>query len=226
MKKKRGKKKDTVINNNEFNKINLEDNNDLIVINLNINNNNPLTEYTKELDGYNNDKSCICEYSNDNKNTTCWNCCHEYNGREYMLPMKYVDNIFYSIGSFCSFNCIAKYLVDNYNGKELSYLYSLLNIYYNISISTVGNHVKPAASKFTLKKYGGDLTIDEYRSLFDNYIHYETIIPPIMPINNKYEIIDKYNKDSVSDNKKTFKLYRTKKKNENNNIFSSMNLIS
>ena len=72
MKKKRGKKKENFMNNNEFNKINLEDNNDLIVINLNINNNNPLTEYTKELDGYTNDKCGICEYSNDNKNSSKW----------------------------------------------------------------------------------------------------------------------------------------------------------
>ena len=67
-----------------------------------------------------------------------------------------------------------------------------------------------------LKKFGGSLTIDEYREL-DNYT--ENNLPLIIPIRNKIPIKESFNNIK---NKNDLKLYRKPKKEKT--IFDDMNI--
>ena len=151
----------------------------------------------------------------------CWNCCHSFNNPATSIPMKYMDNIFYIYGYFCSYNCGARYIFDTFNDKNKWNVYSLLNLYYNILGNTTGKHVNPYPNKLMLNKFGGKMNIDEYRSSSSLY---GFILPPIIPVDHTIKHIS----DNISqkENKEMYKLCRKNAINTKNNIYDTMNLGS
>jgi hypothetical protein len=150
----------------------------------------------------------------------CWNCCHTYT-QCHTIPLNYGNDIFHMYGEFCSFGCSARYIFDTYINHDLWDKYSLLNLYYNISRNTQNDIVKLAPNKLHLKKFGGYLTIDEYRKKTTS-VYKDIKLSPIIPINHSYYNHDnkiKYN-DSVND----LKLYRKNPTKNKNNIYHSMNI--
>jgi hypothetical protein len=168
-----------------------------------------------ELPGY------YVEHSSSNITNSCelcWNCCHSFSNQALSIPLSFTGNIFHIHGYFCSFNCGARYIFDNYIDKNKWNLYSLLNLYYNISQNTRNKHIIPAPNKLILNKFGGNMDIEEYRK---NNSIYEIYKPPILPVEHSIKKISENTK--IDDNKKKFKLYRKSSINKNN-IYNSMNL--
>jgi hypothetical protein len=184
-----------------------------IIINIKPSNlesdNDILPGYTQEL----------CNTSTCTSCNTCWNCCHDFTGHSHSIPLSYMNGVFHIYGYFCSFNCGARYIFDNYNDKNKWNLYSLLNLYYNISQNTIGKIVTIAPNKLVLKKFGGSMSIDEYRG---TVCRYELIIPPIIPHNHMISMLG--DSKISTKNKENFKLYRKKPLNTKNNIYNTMNL--
>ena len=209
--KKRGRKpkNNIIINENPVFNTAIED----LVIQLKHNKSDIVSE---ELPGY--------EYKDvvvENITTElCWNCCHKLDTISSIgLPLKYSDGIFYTYGTFCSFECASRYIFDNFNNKELWDVYSLLNLFYNISNDTVGEQVRVPPNRLVLKSFGGTLDIQEYRQCKDNY---DIKIPPIISISHT---INKHTaKIKTNDNKSELKLYRKSSLTTKNNIFSKMNI--
>ena len=127
-------------------------------------------------------------------NLCCWWCTCEFTNLPTYLPEKYSENNFYVSGCFCSFNCAGAYnlsLSDN----QVWNRYSLLKLmYYMINknkINSIGDiDINIAGPKELLKKYGGPMTIEEYRK--NSKIlgrEYHKLIPPFIPINTGFEEI-------------------------------------
>lgn len=184
-----------------------------IIINIKPSN---LEEDTNILPGYTEE---LCNTTKYNTCSTCWNCCHDFIGQSHSIPLSYINGVFHIYGYFCSFNCGARYIFDNHTDKSKWDLYSLLNLYFNISQGTVGNVVNIAPNKLALEKFGGTMSIDEYRN---NTYKYELIIPPIIPHNHVISLLG--DSKITNKNKDNFKLYRKKPLNTKNNIFNTMNL--
>lgn len=170
---------------------------------------------TELLPGYTEEHSI----PSNNSCELCWNCCHKFKNQAISIPLTYVDSVFYIYGYFCSFNCGARYIFDNYNDKKKWNLYSLLNLYYNISLNTRGEKVSPAPNKLVLERFGGTMSIDDYRKDNSNYV---LSIPPIIPVEHSTKQINESR--NIKDNKEHFKLYRKKPLNSKNNIYNTMNL--
>jgi len=159
-------------------------------------------------------------YSNSYTNCElCWNCCYSFNTPTIGIPLKHMNNIFYIYGYFCSYNCGARYIFDNFNDKNKWNIYSLLNLYYNISYHTTGGHINPSPNRLLLSKFGGNMSINEYRS---NDSLYELIIPPIIPVDHIIKHV--CDNTTSNENKGSYKLCRKNKKNNKNNIYNIMNL--
>tara|TARA_B100001057_G_C22544556_1_gene830994 strand:- start:20 stop:622 length:603 start_codon:yes stop_codon:yes gene_type:complete len=185
---------------------------DNIVINIKQANKNIVNEL---LPGYT-EESC------SNESTPCelcWNCSHALSNQPISIPLKYNNNIFYIYGSFCQYSCGARYIFDTFNDKNKWNIYSLLNLYYNIINRTVGKSVNPSPNKLILQKFGGTMTIEEYRKTGDQYSLY---LPPIIPIDHSITKISET--QEIQSNKENFKLYRKKSLNSKNNIYQTMNL--
>ena len=211
IKKKRGRKpkETTIINNNPI-FANDKDSIDDLIIKLNYN-----EEKTTDLFNTNNDVLYNINDINDiSKNTSdfCWNCCHGFDGIITGLPYKCNNNIFYTIVDFCSLECAARYAYDNYK-DNIHEIINIINMYKNIKYNS-NNKIKLALPRLTLKKFGGNLSIEEYRKNINNI--YNITIPITIPINMNIEKYE-YNKN-ISSN---LKLYR--KNNSKENIFNKIN---
>lgn len=209
--KKRGRKPKNVDVKIEGEKISIEEN---LIIQLK---KTYVDNYN--IESFDDKKNVNTSVLNENKSEICWNCCHPFNNYVHGIPMKYNNGVFYVYGDFCSLECGCRYAHDvliDYNFEEL---YSLINLYSNILFDKK-EKIEMAPNKLLLKIFGGNLTIDEYRS--KNKINYEVRIPPILPINhsiNQYEL-------NITKNKDYLKLYRKNPiKTDKKNITKSMNLI-
>lgn len=146
----------------------------------------------------------------------CWNCCHGFHLYSHGLPINYDNNVFHTIGSFCSIECLSRYAVDNMN-DDIYEILPLINLYNN-KINNSVKKVKLAPNKLLLNIFGGDMTIEDYRN---NNILYDLKMPIIIPVNyniNKYNL---KNNNNLSD----LKLYRKKKLENNNSISKKLNII-
>lgn len=150
----------------------------------------------------------------------CWNCCDNFNISEKKeIPIRYDNNVFHVYGTFCSFECGARYILNHYTGSELWEKISLLNIYYNISTNNYSK-VKYAPPTLYLKKFGGTLTIDEYRK-DSSYNDCIVNLPAIIPIYNTYH---KFEAKIKQNENKDYNLYRKNPVKNDNNILESMNI--
>ena len=156
------------------------------------------------------------EYPYEEKNTNCWNCTYSFDSRDLKhIPLKYISGTFYITGYFCSNGCCLRYIYDNYQNKELWDKYELFNFYYQKIYSKNLNIVIPP-NKLLLKKFGGTLEIEEYRSN-DNFN--EVIIPPVIMVSSK--LFSEKTKN-IKENKQNLKLFR--KKTKTNTILNNMDI--
>ena len=104
------------------------------------------------------DKSCDC----------FWCTCYFDNPTIY-IPKNIVEDTVEVYGCFCSPECALSYLKnENIDTSTLWNRYSLLNNIYG-KIYNYEKNIKPAPSPYyTLDKYMGSLTIQEYRKLLTN----------------------------------------------------------
>jgi hypothetical protein len=122
----------------------------------------------------------------------CWWCTYNIECLPVGMAEYYHNNTFYVRGCFCSFNCKAAYNL-NINDNRVWERYSLMKLmYYQINkdkITSIADIIiNPAGPKELLTKYGGSMTIEEYRK--NSKIlgkEYHTLIPPFFPINTGFE---------------------------------------
>ena len=213
IKKKRGRKprSNITINNNP----NFEGNQCDYIVKIekkDINKYTNITEFNSQ-----NNTSLL---NNNNCSKKCWNCCNNFiNNNIYSLPIKYIIKIFYTYGDFCSRECSARYCFDYFNNEKYE-IYSLINLLYYIQ---TGNNesIRPSPNKLLLDIFGGNLTIDEYRSSFNSLHHYNIEIPPIIHLNHNFRITE--NKENNKSNN-NYKLFRNNPINDSNNITNIMQL--
>ena len=96
------------------------------------------------------------------------------------MPIKYnkEDNFFDTEGMFCSFNCMCSYLHENTNMSQYKDSGSLIYFMYKCIFNEYPYkmNIRKAPSWKLLKDYGGNLTIEEFRSMFNTVnIHTQNI---------------------------------------------------
>lgn len=180
----------------------------------------------EELPGYEKEEYDIKMNTTNLSNSVCWNCCHCINNEVLSQPIKYENNVFTTVGNFCSYPCISRYIIDsNESSENIFNKLSTLNLYYNIKNNTKSKSVTPAPSKLVLKMFGGYMDIEEYRLKNQEYL-INTNIEPIVKCIDISVKESHVKKNNSKENMKEFKLYRKNKKVNTNDIYASMNLIS
>ena len=133
----------------------------------------------------------------------CFWCCHDFDNTPWGVPLKYEKDLFHMFGNFCSPNCVSSYIFDSNKNDDTKWeLFSLLNLVY-FKIYDKFKNIEPAPSKLCLSKFGGCLSIKEYRNNFNNNNMYELKFPPTISIIPVIEEIN-INKLKIYDNKNDF----------------------
>jgi len=140
----------------------------------------------------------------------CWNCSYEIIGEIYSYPLNYHNNIFQVNGNFCSHECSARYIYEEFGDQDFWDKYYLLNFYVNLMKNTTGR-VNIPFSKLRLIDYGGDLTKAAY--LESHNISYDCYTPPCLYVNNIF-----YSKEFINMKDNEYKLFRRNKRRKNNNF--------
>jgi len=160
----------------------------------------------------------------------CWWCTYQFDNTPCGLPINYSNNKYNVTGVFCSPECAAAYNFNTINNNNVWDKYSLLNLLYG---NIYKQNIKIAPPRTTLKKFGGCLTIDQFReNNANNNYNFKVIMPPIKSIipNIEYSISNKgfnsRNKQHTIDKKtnEKYKLKRNKPFNTNT-LEECMNII-
>ena len=159
-------------------------------------------------------------------NSVCWNCCHSIAGENIAQPIRYHNNVFTTVGNFCSYPCISRYILEsNESSENIFNKLSTLNLYYNIKNNTKSKTVTPSPSKLVLNMFGGYMDINEFRSKNKDDVVTTTIEPIVKCIDLSVKELN-IKKNNTKGNMQEFKLYRKNKKVNTNDIYESMNLVS
>lgn len=129
------------------------------------------------------------------ENTKCWWCKYKFTTPRLSLPEQYYNDTFYCTGNFCSWECMKAYNIDT-NDNYIWKRESLINLMHYL---TYGNfkEIKPASSWLTLKDFGGNLSISEFRKNFEIVgSDFLVLHPPL--VSRQMQIEESYKKTPVS----------------------------
>lgn len=141
----------------------------------------------------------------NNKSSNCFWCCHSIDSHiVYSMPYNYdaVNDNYFVFGSFCSLQCANAYNFSVHGSSdkvwEINSWIQMLAKRYGFS-----NTIRPAPSRYLLKMFGGNLTIDEFREAhLKSDKTYILNIPPMISINSSSEILNTSYLEKMSENKK------------------------
>ena len=160
-----------------------------------------------------------------NVKSACFWCTEDFDTPTIYIPKNKcsTSNKYNVYGCFCSPECAAAHLLnENINESEKFERYHLLNYIYG-KIYNYNKNIKPAPSPYyTLSKYMGNLSINEYRSLFE----YEKLIlvinkpltrsiPQLFEDNDSYNIVRKNAKINAFKVRKNNNISKTEILNNN-----------
>ena len=156
-----------------------------------------------------------------NKKSACFWCTCDFDSPPIYIPKYYLNMVYQVYGYFCSPECACSYLMrENIDSSMKFERYHLLNYIYG-KIYDYTKPIKQAPNPFyTLDKYCGNLTIQEYRTLLKNDRFFVTVEKPLTRILPE---LHEENDDFMVNNKTVpMNLYQIKKqkakKNKNNII--------
>ena len=130
------------------------------------------------------------------KESACFWCTCTFKNSPIYIPKKYLNNKYFVYGNFCSPQCATAYLFKEKLDSTIIYnRYSLLNAMYK-NIFTYNKNIIPAPDPhYSLDKYFGNLSIDEYRSLLNKNNTTFTVIDK--PISNIFPELHSHNTSSI-----------------------------
>lgn len=102
----------------------------------------------------------------NDKNSACFWCTHNFDNPTIYIPKFEINGNYEVYGCFCSPECATAHLFnENIDSSTKWERYALLNNIYS-AIFNYEDNIKPAPSPhYILKKFYGDLTIEEFRTL-------------------------------------------------------------
>ena len=200
-----------------------------MVSNNNIGSNNNNTQESEFKQICNKIKNMSYNLQNNNisdKKSDCFWCTCSFDNPPIYIPKYQINNTYHCYGCFCSPECATAFLfkesIDNSTRFERYYL---LNHIYN-KVYNYTKNVKPAPDPFyTLNKYYGSLTIQEYRRTFKSE---RLLIVVDKPLSRILPELHEYNDDIMVhenlQNTGKFKIKRKTKQNKTDILNETFNI--
>lgn len=123
---------------------------------------------------------CLKTNNINNKKSACFYCTSDFDNPPIYIPKHLINGSYHVYGCFCSPECATGFLMKEQIDSSIKYeRYFLINNIYS-KIYNYEKSIKPAPDPYySLDKFFGNLTIDEYRSLIKTNRLYIFIDKPI-----------------------------------------------
>jgi len=169
------------------------------------------------------------------KNSACFWCTHDFDSPAIYIPKQINNGLLEVYGCFCSPECACAYLKNQDIDNSIKWeRYALLNNTY-CKIFNYNRNIKPAPNPhYTLDKFYGNLSIQEYRKLLNNDRilmvvdkPMTKVLPELYEENNEIPNIFQDILHSSNDNSssKKYRLQRSQeKKTKTNALVNNFNL--
>jgi hypothetical protein len=111
----------------------------------------------------------------------CFWCCDSFKGRPCVIPIRIVDSVWHVYGNFCTPQCCMAYLLSELLDTHTRWeRISLLNRLYR---TNTNGRIYPAPSRESLQRFGGPISIEDYRVLCQSQrIRVDVHLPPMVSI--------------------------------------------
>lgn len=122
-------------------------------------------------------------------NIVCWWCTEKFDTMPCFIPEKCTNDKFYVFGCFCSYNCAKSYSSNMGDDYKISIRNSLIGkmcaLLYGKS-----DQIKMAPPREMLKKFGGPMSIEDFRENFtmcnkEYKLNIPVVVPMAMTIDEK-----------------------------------------
>lgn len=125
-----------------------------------------------------------------NTDVNCWWCCHTFETTPIGVPVHFnvKTRKFRVKGVFCSFACMCAYKDDQKipnTNSLIRYMYKKLT-----SMTDCSDPIRAAPPRCTLKMFGGDLSIEEFRQSTNEHKMYKMVEYPMFISNEYIEEVD------------------------------------
>ncbi len=141
------------------------------------------------IDFYNLKATLLVQYKNSSEikkipeksDSACFWCCHTFEWRPVILPLRDQGEYLQVYGNFCCPECAMAYLFDIRQDSHTRWeQLAILNRLYR---EVCGGKIYPAPVRSILKHFGGNLTIEEYRALIRSQkVRVDVHIPPMVSL--------------------------------------------
>jgi hypothetical protein len=116
-----------------------------------------------------------------NTDVACFWCCHSFTNRPVVLPIRDTGEHLEVTGNFCSPECACAYLFDMRQDSHTRW--EQLALLYRVYGEACQGRIHPSPNRATLKLFGGNLSIQEYRALIQSHkIRIDIHLPPMVSI--------------------------------------------
>jgi len=117
----------------------------------------------------------------DHVDIACFWCCHRFDNKPVILPVRDQGEYIQVQGNYCSPECAMAYLFDMQQDSYARWeQLSLLNRLY---APAVGGAIKPAPNRQILKLFGGPMSIEDYRGLVrQGKLRVDLHLPPMVSL--------------------------------------------
>jgi hypothetical protein len=124
--------------------------------------------------------------------TSCYWCCHRFEGPPVGIPLKVVDGRFFVYGCFCTLECAAAYNFNSHESMdEMWERYSLLNLLaHRLNPERGRIKVACAPNRLSLIQFGGHMTIDDFRQFGETGRFVNVSFPPMMAVTQQVEEVN------------------------------------
>lgn len=150
---------------------------------------NANTNTSDTIDFYNIKDTLLVQYKDSSEmksipsksDSACFWCCHSFNNRPVVLPLRDQGKYLQVFGNFCCPECATAYLFDMRQDSHTRW--EQLALLYRLYSEACGGKIHPAPSRNILKLFGGSLSIVDYRNLIRSYkVRVDVHLPPMVSL--------------------------------------------
>lgn len=111
----------------------------------------------------------------------CFWCCEKFPGSPCVIPTRIVDDVWQVYGNYCTPQCAMAYLMSEILDTHTRWeRIALLNRLY---ADSTNGRIYPAPARETLSKFGGPISIEDYRGMCDaQRVRVDVHMPPMVSI--------------------------------------------